>query len=110
LSWHNAQPGQFGSYAQDVLGNTHVGPGGGAGEPRVAGLAKARRLGAVGELAVDVGLDLVEFGLVVVFGGQEAAVVLVGAVAAAQEAFGHDGPRVRVAEDPAVYRCRAFKG
>ena len=34
----------------------------------------------MGELAVDVGLDLVEFGLVVVFGGQEAAVIFVGAV------------------------------
>jgi len=36
----------------------------------------------VGELAVRVGLDLVEFGLVVVLGWQEAAVVLIGAVAA----------------------------
>ncbi len=35
------------------------------------------------ELGVDVGLDLVELGLVVVLGGQEVAVVLVRAVAAA---------------------------
>jgi hypothetical protein len=82
--------------AQDPLGESDVGPGGGAGEPAVASQAELGMLVTEDVLSVDVRLTFVLIDCVVLGRGIDLGVILKGPLAVANCLLGDDPPRVDV--------------
>src|SRR5262245_42692625 len=84
----DAQPVELGPDAEQILRDRDEAPGRRAGEPRVLGLAVARRLLAGDHLRVDVGLGAVDFAALLEIRRRDLAPAIEGAVGTAQDRLG----------------------
>src|SRR5690606_28594757 len=98
-----AEAVEAGLDAEDALRDGDEGPGGGAGEPGVLGLARGGGVAAGDHLRIDVGLAPIRLVLDLLDGVTDASVILVDAVAFVLLAQVEVDPGVVVAEDAGVF-------